>query len=155
MKIIIDEKGKNRKEIDLPNGCKFGERLKGIRKAQGLSQKDVAERLGFAGHQAYARYETQDHAPKGEMLQKLAAALDVPEGALDFNAGTKSFNSGFEFCLSRIQATGLDGARHYLTMEDGRLAAAHYLMERFNEAGRRAALDLLELVCKIPEYKKK
>lgn len=62
----------------------FGKKLKGIRKAQGLSQKDVAERLGFAGYQAYARYETQDHAPKGETLQKLAAALDVPDGALDF-----------------------------------------------------------------------
>lgn len=62
----------------------FGKKLKGIRKAQGLLQKDVAERLGFAGYQTYARYEKMQFAPKAETRKKLAAALDVPEGALDF-----------------------------------------------------------------------
>lgn len=55
----------------------FGEKLKDIRKSQGLTQKEVAKKLGFTSYQAYARYETRKYAPKEETLKRLSDAIGV------------------------------------------------------------------------------
>ena len=152
MKIIIDESGKEKKELDMPVCMTFGERLREIRKAQGLSQKDISEEMGFSSYQAYARYETRERAPKGATLKKLADALGVPQAVLD--PTPKGFDTPLDFEYEWLRRVGLENSRQHLQQEPGRLAAARVLMEGLNEAGQRAALDLLELVCKIPEYKK-
>lgn len=50
--------------------------LKRIRKAQGLTQKDVAEKLGIATH-SYTRYECGVRRPNIDTLLKIANILDV------------------------------------------------------------------------------
>lgn len=152
MKVIIEGNGKERKEMDIPVCMTFGERLREIRKAKGLSQKEISEEMGFTSYQGYARYETRERAPKGTTLKKLAEILDVPEAVLD--PSPKGFDTPLDFEYDWIRRAGLENSRQHLQQEPGRLAAARILMEGLNEAGQRAALDLLELVCKIPEYKK-
>lgn len=50
--------------------------MKRIRKARGLRQKDVAEKLGIATH-SYTRYECGVRRPNIETLLKIADILDV------------------------------------------------------------------------------
>lgn len=54
-----------------------GERIKAARKQAGLTQKELAERLGLS-FQAIAQWENNLRKPKLETLQKIAAALEVP-----------------------------------------------------------------------------
>ncbi|MBO8163607.1 MAG: helix-turn-helix domain-containing protein [Brevibacillus sp.] len=49
----------------------FGTRLKQLRKQQGLSQQELASRVGL-NRSTYARYETDDNQADYETLQKLA-----------------------------------------------------------------------------------
>lgn len=55
--------------------------MKRIRKARGLRQKDVAEKLGIATH-SYTRYECGVRRPNIYMLLKIADILGVKASEL-------------------------------------------------------------------------
>jgi transcriptional regulator with XRE-family HTH domain len=55
---------------------KFGQRLHAAREAAGLSQAQVAERLGVT-QKAYAVWERYPVALRPEQIEKVAAALNV------------------------------------------------------------------------------
>lgn len=59
----------------------FGEHLKEMRKRQGLTAEEVAERIGVT-RQAYGRYEKYEDMPKPSTMKRLAKALDLPEWEL-------------------------------------------------------------------------
>lgn len=54
----------------------FAENLKRIRKSKGLSQKELAEKLGVS-QPSYAQYERGTRNPKIETLNKIAQALNT------------------------------------------------------------------------------
>ena len=54
----------------------IGEKMKKIRTEKGLSQKEVAKRLGVS-QPSYAQYESGKRKPKFETIQKIAKALEV------------------------------------------------------------------------------
>lgn len=54
----------------------FSKNLKQIRIKQGLSQKEIADRLGVS-QPSYAQYESGKRKPKLETIQKIATALSV------------------------------------------------------------------------------
>ncbi len=53
-----------------------GNRLKDAREAIGLTQKELAERVGMSEQQIY-RYESDKSDPTGEALSKLSRVLSV------------------------------------------------------------------------------
>lgn len=55
----------------------FPEELRRIRKSKGLSQKDMAEKLGVS-QPSYAQYERGTRNPKVGTVRKIADALGVP-----------------------------------------------------------------------------
>lgn len=55
--------------------------MKRVRKARGLTQKDVAEKLGIATH-SYTRYECGVRRPNIYMLLKIADILGVKASEL-------------------------------------------------------------------------
>ena len=59
----------------------FGKTLRRLRVERGLSQEDVARRLGTS-RQVISRYESGARMPKLSTVTALAAALDAPLGAL-------------------------------------------------------------------------
>ncbi len=70
-----------------PAARSIGERIKQARKAQGLSQADLARRLGVS-QPAVANWESGVHDPRRLMLAALAEALETP---LDWlSAGDRS-----------------------------------------------------------------
>ena len=62
-------------------GVTFGATLRRLRLERGLSQEDVARRLGTS-RQVISRYESGARMPKLSTVTALAAALDAPLGAL-------------------------------------------------------------------------
>ena len=54
----------------------FGDRLREQRERAGLSQREVAEKLGFS-QAAYSQYETMSKAPNVYTAQKLADMFGV------------------------------------------------------------------------------
>ena len=58
------------------DGAELGRRLEAARRAQGLSQGDLAERVGV-NQNTIGRYEKGDRHPDPEMLRRIAEALDV------------------------------------------------------------------------------
>lgn len=53
-----------------------GDRIKSLREAQGLSQRDVAERLQISESQVY-RYEKDEIEPRADVVVKFASYFNV------------------------------------------------------------------------------
>ena len=74
-------------DLEPPVARSIGERIKQARKSHGLSQADLAHRVGVS-QPAIANWETGIHDPRRLMLAKLAEVLEAP---LDwFAAGDRS-----------------------------------------------------------------
>lgn len=56
---------------------KFGPVLRRLRQEKGLSQEELAERVGMASHAHISRLESGHKQPTVETLFRLADALDV------------------------------------------------------------------------------
>lgn len=73
----------------------IGERIKEFRKRQGLTQRELAARIGTT-QQNLAQYENGKRRPKPETVQRIAKALDIPETFLTredaINLFTGSYN---------------------------------------------------------------
>jgi transcriptional regulator with XRE-family HTH domain len=61
----------------------IGERLRGVRKAQKVTQIELASRTGIA-HSTLVRIERGQAKPKLETVRKLAETLEVDPGWLTF-----------------------------------------------------------------------
>lgn len=71
----------------------FGERLNALREAAGLSQAQVAEKLGIA-QRTYSHWERRPVALRHDQLEALAAALGIPLADLVGAADAKPRGSG-------------------------------------------------------------
>jgi transcriptional regulator with XRE-family HTH domain len=70
----------------------FGSNLRHYRKARGLKQRELAERLGLSVNMV-GNMERGEAAPSFETIEKIAAALEVPEAAL-FGADVLTLPTG-------------------------------------------------------------
>lgn len=57
-------------------GNNFNENLKAVRERKGLSQKDIAERIGVA-KSTYSLYESGNREPNVQNIKKIADVLSV------------------------------------------------------------------------------
>lgn len=56
----------------------IGKKIRNIRVHQGMTQKELGEKLGGISQQQIGRWENERANPKIETIQKIAAALNVP-----------------------------------------------------------------------------
>lgn len=131
------------------------EKLIQIRKDKGISQKELAE-LTSLGIATIQRIE-QKGSGSFENIVRICNALNTPVPIIGVSRGEslvpseiESFDTPLDFEKAWIKR---GGAPHYGS-EIGRSAALLVTFESLNEAGQRTALDLLELVQKVPEYNK-
>jgi len=75
------------------NRSPFGERLHTLREQMGLSQQQVAEKIGMS-HRAYAHWERRPVALRPDQLQSLASALNVSVEDLVGNTASKKRGTG-------------------------------------------------------------
>jgi len=71
----------------------FGQRLHELREAAGLSQQQLADKLGLS-QRAYSHWERRPVALRPDQLQSLAAALNLPVEALLASGENKKRSSG-------------------------------------------------------------
>lgn len=84
----------------------FSERLKTLRKEAGLTQVDVAEKLGIS-QPAYASWERGVKKPTQDNLIKIANLFDVPVDYLVGNSEEKSDDLDNIELLFRMNSKGL------------------------------------------------
>jgi transcriptional regulator with XRE-family HTH domain len=70
-----------RKKMGSPDRVVFGDRLRQLRKEQGLTQTALGERMGIS-QRLVAYYEAQGGSPSPELLVKFADALGVSTNTL-------------------------------------------------------------------------
>lgn len=117
--------------------------IRDTRKAIGMSQKTLAEKSGLS-IATIQGYEQKKFNPKLENLQKIASGLGVSIWDLIPPSELESL-SDFEYhSLLDLQPS--------LNSEDQKLLDFFWVL---NDVGQSKALEQVELLTKIPEYKAK
>ena len=121
-----------------------GQRIRDARKAAGLTQKELAQRLGLS-FQSVAQWENDLRNPKIETLQKIAEALEIsPE---------KLFGSREERILC-IQKTLDDVQRDIDEMEKRQTRLLIDAYKKLNFEGREIAIGCVEGLAQLPQYQR-
>lgn len=128
----------------------FSDRLREARKRSGLTQMQIAEKLGITA-QSYSQYETGKRRPKEETRKRIADALGVLPGDL-LQDGLYPTSQEID-AMKRGAASVTDERR--LEIEEKRLSN---LIDRkkkmLNISGKQRAADYMDDLTKIPEYRK-
>ena len=115
-----------------------GDHIKNARKSAGLTQKELAEKCGTA-EITIRQYESNKREPRNEQLMKIARILNVElYDLLGYTAPEQKEKKtvSLETQITQSQETVLQ------------------YMESLNGIGQAEAIRLVELLTKIPEYKK-
>lgn len=90
---------------------KFHVNLREARKLSGMTQKEVAEKVGIA-RSTYALYETGERSPDVEVVKKLAEVLNVSG---DYLIGNKTVTMKYSALFEKMrQRYGLERLNAYI-----------------------------------------
>jgi transcriptional regulator with XRE-family HTH domain len=115
-----------------------GQRLRFARKAKGLTQKQLAEMMGFKTHSTINQYETGKSKPGHDDLIKLADILDVSMDYLSGRTDVKNIihiEGDLENFLNKEGPIVYKG--HVLTSEQAERAREVLEFVLFQEAKKR------------------
>ena len=135
------------KERDVPMSESYsnaGELIKKARKNKGLTQKQLAEKSKLATV-TIQQYERNLREPRLENIIKIAHALNIPPESLF--AGTR-IGITSEFDREKLD---------YLNpgiFSKGNIRHMSELLSQLNFTGQEKAIEQIELLTKIPEYRK-
>lgn len=110
-----------------------GKRIQRARKAAGLSQKELGEKLGVSASMI-GQYENDLRIPKIETLQKIADALKVN--------------------LSDLKTIPVFFFQDFAPIEDEETSQILEALAKLNPEGKRKAVERIEELTEIPKYKK-
>lgn len=127
----------------------MGEKIHQLRKQAGLTQKELAEKVGVSDT-AIMRYEKNQRIPRKETLNKLAAVLNTtPSDLMGFmDEWERLYNSDGRLALESellSKIADLYGADAAKLLE---------LFNELNELGKKNALEHLEDLTNLPKYSK-
>lgn len=127
----------------------FGEKVKKVRKEQGLSQRQLGERMGGITQQTVAQYEKAIEQPKLSTVRKLAEALDVTisELVVDWS------NFSPDEVLNDMDTYRND----YENFNPRQVTNDNRLINNFhslNYAGQEKAIEQVLLLTQIPRYQR-
>lgn len=121
-----------------------GEKIKKNRIQKGFTQKQLAQKCSMYESQI-RKYETGKIHPKIETLQKIANALQVSVNSLRSDSELE-----MDF-LTKYMCKSFDATIESLNIEHKLISDYRSL----NAQGRQKAIEQVELLTKIPEYKAK
>ena len=134
----------------------IGEKIREIRISKGMTQKELAAKLDTT-QQNLAQYENGKRNPKLMTIQKIADALNVELDEL--MGGIMSFDTGEEFKKAwseRAQnqpannCDSLTVVYHNISEKDKKIISCFL---KLNTIGQEKAIELVDMLTKIPEYK--
>lgn len=118
-----------------------GEKIKQARKNAGITQKNLGDKLGVSPVMI-SQYESNTRNPKLQTLQKIADALNITlSNLLTFDAILNSEKSDITDWLSTME-------------EESYRDKIDELVCLLNDTGQQEAVRQVELLTKIPEYRK-
>lgn len=128
----------------------FSDRLREARKRAGLTQMQIAEKLGITA-QSYSQYETGKRRPKSDTLSKIANALNV--GYSYTKDGEPYFYSFVDTVpdLKYLDNEKFNRAQYEDAESIQRIITPY---NKLNSDGQNKAIEQVELLTKIPEYRK-
>lgn len=126
-----------------------GQRIKAARKAVGITQKELGEKLGLS-FQSIAQWENDLRKPKKETLWRIAKALNISLSLLLTKDEMEIFDSGV--------SEGQDAADWVLRELEGYSFSKteHFLISAFrelNDCGQQKAVERVEELTEIPRYR--
>lgn len=121
-----------------------GKLIKEARKNKGLTQKQLAEKTGLAVV-TIQQYERNLREPRLKNIIKIANALHVTPGSL---FGSTRIGLMTEFDREKLNYCNPG------IFSDGNIYHMSELLNQLNFAGQEKALEQIELLTKIPEYRK-
>lgn len=139
-----------------------GERIKAARKQAGLTQKELAERLGLS-FQAIAQWENNLRKPKLETLRKFAAALSVDvwefiedsrveyDSVEDFDLDYRNMMEFLEKYPKGEVVQRPDGVEYY---KDRNRHELEMVYNRLNDVGQEKAVERIRELAEIPKYQR-
>lgn len=134
----------------------IGERIKNRREELGLSQEELAKKMGFKTKNSIYKYEQQENMKSG-IIQRFADALSVSpaylmgweDNAPVYNALKRTSNEN-DALLNAYEQNKLQNSIK-LTIEDVELIKD---CQTLNEDGRKRVTQYVGDLMKIDEYKK-
>jgi len=121
-----------------------GENIRAARKKAKLTQKELAEKSGLATI-TIQQYERNLREPRLENIKKIANALDV---SVDSLFGDSRIGLMTEFDLEKWDFI------YPGIFEEGNTRKLNELFKALNNNGQNKAIEQVELLTKIPEYRK-
>lgn len=132
-----------------------GERIKAQRKKKGLTQKELAARLGVKSP-TVAQWETGSRNPKLVTLQKIAWALGC---SIDDLLGVETFDTGEEFDaawkeFAKAARENPEGESLVVVYPTDPRKFIEYALGKMNEEGIIKMAERAEEVLQVPKYRK-
>lgn len=135
-------------EINLSkfNSKSIGENIKKIRQDKGLSQKELANRVNVSQSAIYY-YESGKREIRLDMLEKIAVALETPlDRFIEVKVSKGVMNQPSLKEMAKNQTIVKTNNKYFQKLTN--------LFARLNESGQQKAVEQIELLTKIQEYKK-
>lgn len=136
-------------EIDISkfDSKSIGQNIKKIRKSKGLSQKELADLVNVSQSAIYY-YESGKREIKWDMILKIAVALKTP---LDQFVEVKETE---EKVINQPSLQEIVKNQTIVKTNNKYFQKLTNLFARLNETGQQKAVEQIELLTKIQEYKK-
>ena len=131
----------------------FNEVLKNLRMSKGVAQVQVADSLGIA-KSTYSMYESGNREPNMEMLKKIARYFDV---SLDYLLETTANNELYDIINKlgqELENMNIPPAVVHIQAQNNNRTMLNQYFDMLNEAGQNKAVDQVEMLTKINEYRK-
>lgn len=125
-------------------GFNVGENIKKFRKLKGLTQKELAEKLGIT-QQSVAQYERTNKLPKLETLLYIAGALDITLNGLLFGESDLESEKALEKAMEETAKWNDKIVKRALI--------EHY--NKLNKLGREKAVERVYELTQVKEYTEK
>lgn len=129
------------------------ENIKLIRKEKGITQKQLGEKCGLS-EAMIRQYELGLRNPKLENLKKIAKAFDIYVGDLLADNFPEYKDQIVEdFSQKMVDKLKNTTVTYKVSYGDTYIEKVEELFDLLNTAGKEKAVEQIELLTKIPEYK--
>ena len=122
----------------------IGKRIKEARKKAGLTQNELAAKMGVSGS-AIAQFERDEYNPTFQKITEISKALNC--NISDLITDQEYSKQDKQDAIDQIIFGGTDNRIEF---------KIHQIIERMqmlNYAGQDKAIDLVDMLTKIPEYR--
>ena len=133
-----------------------GEKIKQARKRAGITQQQLADRLGIS-YVVISQYENNKRNPKVDTIYKIASALEIDVSAL---LSDQYLNDYYESLIKKYASsdsdknTAIDHLKRYFNQIDVMQNDLLSAYSQLNTDGQQVAVERVQELTEIKKYRK-